>query len=226
MARSLEQEVRRINSNLFWCNVLLLAAALTLAGVPFFMGIGFNSDSVFCLYFAAPFGLLSLWNLFKWLLRSREPESHPFLEKVRNLGLGSLETVDRDLAQGQDFLRLTLGSSWLFSRGFFKLDLASLQDVVWAYKKESHAEYLIYCQGIAHLRNGKSLGTQSTSSAKKVEDFLEALSQAAPWVILGQNDDLGKLWAKDRQNFVAQVDQRRQTLESRRRRGETYSSTT
>jgi hypothetical protein len=205
--------VRRVNSNLFWCNAVLLLAALGLAGVPFFMGLGYTSDSCFFLYSAAPFAVLALWNLEKWMRRSREPESHPFLENIRSLGFGKLEAVDQDLNQAQDFLCLTLGRTWLLRRGFFQLELASLGDAVWAYRKESQSDYLMYFHIIVYLRSGKTITSEATPKAKKVDEFLSEISRFAPWIILGENDDLAKLWKNEKDTFVAQVDQRRKVLE-------------
>jgi hypothetical protein len=74
----------------------------------------------------------------------------------------------------------------------------------------------MYSQAMVCLRSGKYLCSELSSSSKKIEAFLETLSQKAPWVIMGENDDLTKLWKKDRDSFIAQVDQRRKLLEARR----------
>ncbi len=218
MARSLAVEIKKADFNLLWCNALLLMAAVAVGSIPFMYGVAKEPESYFWYVLAAPFVVLSLWNLEKYLRRSREPESHPFLEKVRTSGFGAVESVDQDLDQSQDFLGLSLGRSWLLKRGFFNLELESLKEAVWAYRKESHAEYLLYSQAIVHFRSGKSLSSTRTTDAKKVDLFLSQISQAVPWMIMGENDDLSKLWKKDRANFIEQVDQRRKALESQRRR--------
>lgn len=218
MPRSLIGEVCRVNFNLFWCNALLLLAAAGLGGIPYFLGLGYSSDSYSWLISTAPPGGLALWNLQKWLRRKGEPETHPFFEKIRSLGFGVPEIVDQDLLQAQDFLCLTLGHSWLLRRGFFKLELAALGDAVWAYKKEGHSEFfLLYTQAVVQLRSGKNLSSEFTSNTKKVEEFLSELSKTTPWIIMGENDDLWKLWKKERDAFVAQVDQRRKVLEAQKR---------
>jgi hypothetical protein len=214
MARSLAGEVRRVNTNLLWCNVLLLLAALGVAVLPTIWGIGVSEASIVLWCCAVPPAGVSLWNLAKWLKRSGEPESHPFFEKIRGLGFGVEDAVERDLEQAKDFLRLTLGASWLLRRGFFKLELVPLTDAVWAFQRDHNGGYVFYSQAVVQLRDGKSLGSDMTTSSKKVAEFLEILSQNAPWIILGENDALSKLWKKDREDFVAQVDQRRSVLET------------
>ena len=218
MMRSLVDEVKRVNFNLLWCNALLFLAAAAVAGIPFMLGVPKATESYFWYVLGAPFVALSLWNLEKWLRRSREPESHPFLEKVRGLGFGKVEAVDEDLDRAQEFLGLCLGRSWLLKRGFFKLELEALADAVWAYSRVSHSEYLFYSQPVVRFRSGKSLSGTKTNASKKVELFLSQFSQTVPWAIMGENDDLSKLWKKDKENFIAQVDQRRKALESKKRR--------
>lgn len=219
--RSLLEEARRINRNLFWCNGSLLLASLGLACLPSLMGYRISDGFLvwFCVILATPFAGLSLWNLEKWIRRDREPESFPFFQKIRSQRQDFLETVNGDLVLGQtqDFLSLTLGPNWLLLRGFFKLQLEPLEAAVWAYKKTNYAEYLMYSNAIVCFGSGIKISGESTLSFGKVDAFLEALSQAAPWVILGENDDLAKLWKKDRAEFTAQVDQRRKVLEAGKR---------
>lgn len=217
MARSLTGEARRVNINLLWCDALLLAAGSALAAFPSFFEIKFPDGAYWFWIVAAPFVVLALWNLEKGLRRGRNLELNPLLENLRAQGAGVIEAIDRDLEWGQDFLSFTLSPSWLLKRGFFKLELAALSDAVWAYNRESYGQHIMYFQTVVALRNGKSLSTQLTSSTKKLDAFLEQISKNAPWVILGENDDLTKLWKKDRQNFVAQVDQRRKVLGGNRR---------
>lgn len=219
MSRSLADEVKRVNFNLLWVNTLLLVLALGIGGLPFILGVGKSKESYFWYVLAAPLLLLAAWNLEKALRRGRELESHPFLERLRGQGFGVIEAVDQDLDRAQEFLGFALGRTWLLRRSFFKLELESLSDALWAYSKTRHSEYLIYSQPVVHFRSGKSLSGESTNKSQKVELFLSQLSQAAPWVIMGENDDVAKLWKKDRQNFIEQIDQRRKTLESQRRRG-------
>jgi hypothetical protein len=216
MARSLADEVKRTNTNLLWCNALLLLGALGLAGLPYFLETGVSEASMVLWCLAVPPAVLALWNLGKWFQRSNEPESHPFLETIRNQGFGVLDAVEQDISQGRDFLNLTLGASWLLRRGFFNPELASLEDVVWAFIRDHNAGYLFYAQPVVQLRNGKSLAGDMTAKTGKAAEFLEALSQNAPWVIQGENDALSKLWKKDRDDFVAQVDQRRSVLKTRK----------
>jgi hypothetical protein len=220
MAFSLVHEVKRVNFNLLWCNALALLAALALAGLPWALGVAKSSEAYFWYVLAAPLLLLSLWNLRKWLVRSQDLESHPLLEKIKGLGL-ILEGVDQDLDRSQYFLGFSLGRSWLLQQGFFKLELEALTDAIWAYPRVRHNGYLFYSQAVVHFRSGKSLAGGSTTDSKKVNLFLSQLSQTAPWVIMGENDDLSKLWKKDREEFAAQVDQRRKVLESSKRRAET-----
>ena len=219
MTRPLVDEVKRVNFNLLWVNALVLAAALGVGGIPFMLGVAKATESYFWYVLAAPFFLLGAWNLEKALRRGKDLESHPFLEKLKGQGFGVIEAVDQDLDRAQEFLGFALGRAWLLRRSFFKLELEALSDALWAYSRTSHSDYVIYSQPVVHFRSGKKLSGDRTAKSQKVELFLSQLSQAAPWIIQGENDDVAKLWTKDRQNFIEQIDQRRKVLESQRRRG-------
>jgi|GEM_PF-2799706 len=222
MPRSLISELRTVNTRLLWCNVILLLCAVALGCLPLFLGLGYAGEISFWISPALPLAALALWNLRKWALRGQDPESHPFAMKIRNLGFGVFEAVEQDLSQADDFSCLTIGRAWILQRGFFDLQLAVLEDAVWAYMKDVQASYLLYYRGVIHLRSGKSFSGESTTDMKKVGAFLNALSQKAPWIIVGDNDDLQKLWKKERDGFVAQVDQRRKVLETQKSESPTF----
>ncbi|HJT23225.1 MAG TPA: DUF6709 family protein [bacterium] len=219
MARSLADEVKRVNRNFLWVNTLLLLAAVGIGSIPFIFRVPKDPASLFWYVVAAPLFLLAVWNLEKWNRRSGEADAHPLLEKLKAQGFGVMEAIEHDLERSQDLLGFSLGRSWLLRGSFFNLELEALVDAVWAYSRSRHGEYMMYSQPVVHFRSGKVLSGTSTNKADKVQLFLSQLSQAAPWVILGENDDVARLWKKDRQNFLDQVDQRRKVLESQNRRG-------
>lgn len=215
MPFTLSGEISRVTRNNFRLGGFLAITSVLLSGIPVFISGRYEAE---LLYFFVPSVLLmipAIWALYRGYKWNSRPEKHPLNAKVRSIGFGAETAINTDLLQAQDFLRLRLGREWILRRGTYDLQLEAVSDAVWAYDQENHSEYVLYTRAVVCLRTGGTICSDFSAKAKPVHEFLDAFSKTAPWVILGENAGLHKLWKKDRAGFVAQVDNRRKILEKK-----------
>jgi len=159
---------------------------------------------------------LAFWNIAKFIKRTRDPLTHPTAKELAKIGPPEeiAVAVDAEIQAGaQRVKKVLLTTSWLAYLRLYAADLVYLGDVAWAYKQETkHKQYGITVNKtyatILHDVRGRKLTIPL--SQKQVESVIAELGARVPWAYVGFDQRLKTAWEKQRPQFLATVEQRKQ----------------
>jgi hypothetical protein len=160
--------------------------------------------------------ILSLIGLFRTIQRNTDMTRHPIMRRLAQYGEPDViaEQVDREMSQEHTEVgKLHLTRSWLLHTQPTALEVARLQDVMWAYKKVTqHRTYGIVVRKSYTVliwdRNNVCI-TIPARNEDEAHTMLEALLTRAPSTVIGYDANIEKSWRQDRDGFIAAVEQRR-----------------
>jgi hypothetical protein len=175
---------------------------IILIGVPIFV-------AVLCYLIA----LLMWWLNIGW---------HPSIRALRRYGtpLKVANHIEDELRSGQ---RLSLGaaimtSSWWLSFNGNRVDITTLQDIVWIYpqKIEHKRNFVTYKKTYAAIicdRHKKKIVT-ACDSLQEAQQIVQVIYRRVPWIFAGYDKSLNRVWnsGKNHQKMVQKVQERRQTV--------------
>lgn len=161
--------------------------------------------------------LLAGFNLYRLSKRVRDLASHPIVAGLggpRVLQMHGMELETEIHGPVQSFGPARLTQHWIVVPTTFSTRIARLEDLVWMHLQVTRHSVNFIPTGktfAAHLhhRSGSSLSVQARE--EKVSALLTAIATRIPWAVCGYSDELAALWRKQRDTFVAEVDQRRNT---------------
>ncbi|HEX7286869.1 MAG TPA: DUF6709 family protein [Candidatus Angelobacter sp.] len=194
--------------------------ALAAMVLPFTLNAAdYRNQGIASLIIGVPLLLLTGWNFLKGLRRNNDAQSSPTWRGVA--AYGPAEQVSARIEQEQpgavNYGRLQIMNSWLVSRSYFKTRVCALDDLVWAYKKVTK-------HSVNFIPTGKTYSVILCTRRKEqfmeqmkeaqVDAFLQALLQRAPWSAVGFNQTLAGMWRRNKAEFIAMVDTRRQKATS------------
>ena len=180
---------------------------------------GFRGPGYWGLGIGVPLLLLSLTNLVRTGLRSGDPQRHPTYRKLS--AWGEPETIvahlDQEMAgpDARTVAPCTISPSWLAREHAFGVDVMPLAEIAWAYiKKTEHRRGGVKTgdtyEACLNLRTGKPLIFRAKE--EQLKEILSAVCERVPWVVAGYSEELEQLWKTQREEFVAQVDRRREVV--------------
>jgi Putative transmembrane protein precursor len=165
-------------------------------------------------------GLVGGFELSAWQERRRDITLHPLIKKLSTYGQAELvaQSIDRDLSTGNSivFQKTKVTDTWLLQQGRYVLELAKLADLVWIHLQvTSHRlnGVIPICKSYAAICYDRD-GTKIEMPGKKaqVTKLLEQLELRVPWAIVGHSDEIKLAWEKERNDFIAVVDEQRQKI--------------
>lgn len=161
----------------------------------------------------------AMWLFYLYRRRTDSPEKHPLAKMISKYGpiFSLVPQIDAEVAAGSSYLLgVKMTENWLISCTVTKSIVMRRDEVLWAYKKRTrHSVNLIptgtsYC---AVLRDSRGKAFEiSASNEQQTEDFLTTIACRTPWVIVGYDKKLEKLYKKSRPEFSAMVAQRKAAL--------------
>ncbi len=170
-----------------------------------------------CLLLALPVGLLTIWNLKKWMQRAADPGESPIVKQLEHRGgVMACQQIDSEMAQSNGKVgRAILTRSWIMVPGTFGVRIMNIDDVVWVYKKVTRHRVNFVPVGKTYTAilcssTGKSINVLDRE--QKVNDLLASVAAKAPWAIAGYTSEAQTLWLKNRDALVQSVNQRRSAL--------------
>ena len=188
--------------------------------LPFMMdATNFRTSGYWCLGIAIPILLIVIWNLIKFFQRNNSPEDHPVYKKLGNYGVASdiaSRINDEILAQPLITGAVKVTPAWLLIERFFTIEIENLSDIMWIYKKiTTHKAYGVITTGKTFevcimTRNGRAIYT--TGKEIQLNEIINNICNKAPWVIAGFSSEIKNLWDKERNTFIATVDQKRSEI--------------
>jgi hypothetical protein len=194
--------------------------------LPFFVdATSFRSNAYISLAVAVPIGLLAAYNVKRAITRMNDMQMSPIYKWLEHYDVPPAAVshmIEQELKAGGTTISvgsLRLTSSWLLNRTFFHLDVVHLNEIVWIYQKVTKHYHNF-------IPTGKSYGVIVSDKwgrqievdlgrGKAKEDapsFLHNLGSRIPWVVAGYSDELKRHYAKNRADFVAEVDERRKAF--------------
>ncbi|HVU12424.1 MAG TPA: DUF6709 family protein [Phototrophicaceae bacterium] len=166
--------------------------------------------------------ILGLALLIVGTRRMIDPSSHPIMKSLARYGDSQAisDEINRELAANPTKLGKTVALTphWLVSQGTTYFKAARLRDIAWMYENITrHRTYGITTrrtyEGYVYDRYGKL--TNFAAKEQQVQDGLRAIAQAAPWAVMGYDAQYAEMWRKNRDQFLATVDQRRAQAEQK-----------
>lgn len=215
MAHSVESEVKRTGRNFLTAGICLLACSIALAGIPYLSAGGY-SEALHGFFIIAAFPLAASAAVFYILImRNNNPSQVGLVKRVKAMGFGAETKVDADLAAAADCSKLTIGGKYVLRRGIFTSTLICAEDIMWVYEVDVMHSGVVQSITQILLRDGKTLTANSPLGKKAADTMEQLLKKAAPWAIMGESEELERMWKKERADFIAQVDARRAVLASK-----------
>ncbi len=164
----------------------------------------------------AVIGLASLWGVITFFRRNSNPANHPILKKLSRLGDAEdiIHSIEKDITMGEDKVgKLRLTKNYLIHSSGNNFDAMPYHAVAWVYKMVIKGKYNTKTYQ-AHIYD--VTGHQIVIAAKEndVTTMLQAVQSRAPHAIAGFSDDIKRAWNKDRQGFIAEVENRRKQLQN------------
>jgi hypothetical protein len=175
----------------------------------------YRNQGIANLVIVLPLLLLTGWNCLKGIRRSGGVKSSPTWRSMAVYGpVEQISShIEQEIAGAQQYGRVQLTNSWLIVRSRFKTRACPLDQLAWVYKKVTK-------HSVNFIPTGKTYSViicnrrreQITEQMKdtRVDEFMQALLQRAPWPIYGFNQTLAGMWRRSPAEFLAMVDARRQ----------------
>jgi len=187
-------------------------------------GYPFRTANSHLLFVVVGVGLaiLGLVLVILGLVRSSSPLKHPIFRKLARYGDPEQvsQQVEMEIQQPHDILNknLHLLKNWLVYAPTGKFEAVRYDSLMWFYQHvQTQRYYGILVSRIRSVMLHDSAGgrTQAVFGRKEepVIEALQAIQRQAPWSLIGFDNELERAWNKDRENFIAQVNQRKAQLQ-------------
>lgn len=170
----------------------------------------FNVGAYVLLVFLVPWGTYCSWNIARAVMARANPSSHSIERQLAKSGDASTlaESINHDVAAGSalPFGKAILTDSWVLRPTVFGATCVRLQDVVWAYHVQRNSEsFVVLC-----LRTGKT--SAIFLKRQQADELVTAIARRVPWVTVGYDSERWKQWQKNREQFIAQSEARRNAV--------------
>lgn len=152
---------------------------------------------------------------------SANPAQHPIAKQLRKYGefniiRGRIDSEVR-LEGNLKASAPVVTSSWFLAPSPFTLQVRSLGELAWAYQLTTQHRVNFVPTGKSYQakiydRQGRLISIQAKEQI--VQALLIKIGQKAPWVVLGFNAGLENLYKRQRDQFLAAVDQRKAALKA------------
>jgi hypothetical protein len=156
-----------------------------------------------------------LWPIGLALKRIINPASHPIQRKLHALGDSDTlrAEIDREVMEGPTIRigRLLVTRAWLLSHGLIGLDLAHLEDVVWAHKLVIRGQGASI-QAVICTRHKTTFNVRGRD--KDVDEMLKLILAQVPWALIGYDAMLAQAWQTTPDMVIQAVADRRQKYEA------------
>ncbi len=183
-----------------------------------------TGDYRFGAYFLFPFLAIGIgicsWNVYQARIRTRDPRKHPLYTSLARYGeADTIATqIDRELRTYHNIETLKSGDTyltpaWLIHPQTYGSHVIQLERLMWVYKKvTSHSVNFIPTGKSYELLMHDNFGTEHTikMSDRQLDETIEQINTQAPWAVVGFSDELKALWDKQRDDFYAVVEERKQ----------------
>jgi hypothetical protein len=157
-----------------------------------------------------PLLLLCTYNVGKAFCGLTAPLLHPVARALSRFGEPHdiAESIDNEISQGDcpTFGKALLTRSWLLRPTVFGMIICRPADIVWVYVSVINGDHI----ATLWLRNGKGMGVPLKKEA--TERLLAEIVARAPWVERGYDAEKMRRWKRQRTEFLAAVDQRRNRM--------------
>jgi hypothetical protein len=192
------------------------------AFLPFMLNTTeFSNDSWGGIVFLLLLGTLCAVGIVLSMQWSANPAQHPIAKQLRKYGEFNIirGRIDSEVRQEGNLKASApvVTSSWFLAPSAFTLRVRPLGELAWAYQLTTqhrvnfvptHKSY----QAKIYDRQGRLIAVQAKEEA--VQAMLAKIGLKAPWVVLGFNAGLDNLFKKQRDQFLAAVDQRKAALKA------------
>jgi len=181
-----------------------------------------NDDFWSGLSVALLFILLATWLYYLSKRRIDSPEKHPLARAIAQYGaLYSLvPQIDAEVKAGSAYmLGVRMTDNWFVSCTVTNSTVMRRDEVLWAYKKRTKHSVNFVPTGSSYssvLRDSRGKAFEISASTEEQSDgFLNAIVSRTPWIIVGYDKKLEKLYKKSRAEFLALVAQRKDSAGGR-----------
>ena len=175
----------------------------------------FRTNGYWGLVLFVPIFIVALWNIQNSIRRYMIPTLHPIYKSFRHYGdpLEVATSINKEFNDIEKIPNSLITTHWLIIPRFFTTDFIPLNQILWVYKKKtkhfvntapSHTTFEV----IISTRFSRQM--QINSDELGVSKIIETLYQRVPWIIVGYNDELKKMYRKNRYELINYVDQRRE----------------
>jgi hypothetical protein len=165
--------------------------------------------------------ILGLWAIFLSNRRGEDPERHPLCKALSKYGplYTLVPEIDTEFSAGASALSgVTFTQNWVIKCSVFQTLVMRRDEIVWVYKKRTKHSVNFIPTGTTFssiLRDSRGKLVEVSASEEHVNNLLAFIAQPMPWIIVGYDRKIEKLYKKQRQSFVETVTQRKVSMLSR-----------
>jgi hypothetical protein len=159
----------------------------------------------------------NLINANKW---TENPRKHPGYLALATYGEADIiaTEIDREIRHQYNIESLKsdtpyLTPSWLIHTQTYGLKVIQLDRLMWVYKKvTSHSTNFIPTGKTYELLMHDNFGREHTlkMSEDRIHETIEQINNYAPWAVVGYSDEIKALWDRQRDDFYALVEEKKQ----------------
>jgi len=185
----------------------------------------FRTEAYWLLAICGPLLLLGLYNLFKGVTRASNYASSPIAKQLALIGppeqvAAAIQNEILQYGNRSPLKGTMLTASWLMRSSFYGLKVSHLNDILWLYQKVTkHTTNGVPTGTTFSVTIGDRNGSRFECGGKQPEvvKFIETVYAGVPWVVTGYSPDLNTKFTKQRAEFAAMVQQRRDQLLAQQR---------
>jgi len=154
-------------------------------------------------------------NIVKFWKRNKNISLHPINIRLAKFGppqkIASIMNEEVKIPKIQ-VKGIIITGSWLLKSSIYGLEMILLGELAWIHSKvTSHYTYGVPSgksySVIIYKRDGKSFEVACDELTSSM--LISRVTENAPWVVGGFNEEIQKFWDTDRPGFIAYVDQRK-----------------
>lgn len=152
--------------------------------------------------------------LYKAISYIQNFEKHPIVKSLRIFGDPELIAlrIDEESRSDQNinFGNLLITKSWLLQKLRYTMQIISLKDIVWIYKKVTKKSVNFIPTGKTYavvIKTSKGQVLEQSLGETQVENLMIMIHKMVPGVLLGFTQEIENLWNRNRADLIAAVEE-------------------
>ncbi|MEP6754629.1 MAG: hypothetical protein ABJA67_03935 [Chthonomonadales bacterium] len=184
---------------------------LTLPAPGSILKINFSSSLFLFAFLCA----LPIWNLFRFIQRSRNPLKNPIVKELGKFGRPDevAGSIQADMLKGKKrFGETNISENWIVVARTFDMLIIPQENLIWVFEKVRGASP--WSEIVLEPRTKRTVFTGQYifyARRKVIQSMIDHIQSLRPWLIIGWTSEISMDMMGRRQDVIAYVDERRKS---------------